>query len=58
MTTLIVINNQELFSLQLAATVDLFVTIVKLAGGEVPTDRPLDGIDMSPILFQQQEVPP
>ncbi|XP_065827633.1 arylsulfatase A-like [Oscarella lobularis] len=37
---------------ELGATVDVFVTITKLAGGQVPTDRPIDGVDMSPILFE------
>eukprot|EP00118_Oscarella_pearsei_P022434 m.259563 g.259563 ORF g.259563 m.259563 type:complete len:513 (+) comp40423_c1_seq7:3494-5032(+) len=37
---------------ELGATVDVFVTIVKMAGGEVPSDRAIDGVDMSPILFQ------
>ncbi len=35
----------------LAGTMDLFPTFVKLAGGEVPKDRVLDGVDMSPVLF-------
>jgi arylsulfatase A-like enzyme len=35
----------------LASTMDLFVTCLKLGGAEVPTDRIIDGYDMSPILF-------
>lgn len=35
----------------LAGTMDLFPTFIKLAGGEVPKDRVMDGVDMSPILF-------
>jgi arylsulfatase A len=35
----------------LAGTMDLFPTFLKLAGAEVPTDRVIDGVDMSPILF-------
>lgn len=42
--------------MQLAATVDVFVTIVKLGGGKLPTDRPIDGVDMAPILFEAGKV--
>ena len=35
----------------IGATTDLFTTIVPLAGGTVPDDRPLDGVDLSPVLF-------
>ncbi len=34
-----------------ACTMDLYNTSLKLAGAEVPTDRPLDGKDLSPVLF-------
>jgi arylsulfatase A len=40
-------------TMELAATVDIFVTIIKLGEGRVPTDRPIDGVDMSPILFEE-----
>src|SRR5258707_13834929 len=30
---------------------DLFTTAIKLAGGKVPADRPIDGYDISPALF-------
>ncbi len=36
---------------ELAGTMDLFVTCVKLAGGAVPADRVIDGVDMAPLLF-------
>ncbi|MGQ9650042.1 MAG: sulfatase family protein [Phycisphaerae bacterium] len=36
----------------LAGTMDLFPTFIKLAGGEVPRDRVIDGVDMSPVLFE------
>lgn len=36
---------------EMGSTLDLFPTIVKLAGGEVPSDRPLDGTDLAPVLF-------
>jgi arylsulfatase A-like enzyme len=35
---------------EVASTMDLYVTAVKLAGGEVPTDRPVDGYDITPLL--------
>ncbi|MBI3855301.1 MAG: sulfatase [Planctomycetes bacterium] len=35
----------------LACTMDLFTTSLKLAGAEVPADRPIDGVDLSPLLF-------
>jgi arylsulfatase A len=36
---------------ELACTMDLFTTSLTLAGVPVPKDRPIDGVDMSPILF-------
>jgi arylsulfatase A-like enzyme len=35
----------------LGATMDLYTTSVRLAGGSPPSDRPLDGHDLSPALF-------
>ena len=35
----------------LATTMDLFATALTLAGAPLPSDRPLDGTDLSPILF-------
>ena len=35
----------------IGSTTDLFTTIVPLAGGNVPGDRPLDGLDLSPALL-------
>lgn len=35
----------------LASALDLFNTSLTLAGAELPKDRPLDGVDMSPILL-------
>jgi arylsulfatase A len=34
----------------LASTMDLFTTGVKLAGGKVPDDRVIDGVDLTPVL--------
>ena len=36
-----------------AAMMDLFPTILKLAGGGAPSDRPIDGRDMWPLLAEQ-----
>ena len=40
----------------MAATVDLFPTISKLADIPLPTDRIIDGVDMAPILFEDKTV--
>jgi arylsulfatase A-like enzyme len=36
---------------EMASGMDLFNTCLKLAGAAVPNDRPIDGVDLSPILF-------
>jgi arylsulfatase A-like enzyme len=36
--------------------IDLLPTFVALAGGKVPTDRPIDGADISKILLGQRDV--
>ncbi|ETO34111.1 hypothetical protein RFI_02983, partial [Reticulomyxa filosa] len=38
-------------SFELTATYDIFTTILTIAGAPIPTDRIIDGEDMSPILF-------
>ncbi|MDI9433301.1 MAG: sulfatase [Sedimentisphaerales bacterium] len=35
----------------MGATMDLYTTILKLAGAEVPSDRVVDGLDLTPALF-------
>ena len=35
-----------------ATSMDLFVTFAELGGAKVPTDRPIDGTDISPLLFE------
>ncbi|UCG56871.1 MAG: sulfatase-like hydrolase/transferase [Phycisphaerales bacterium] len=35
----------------MGATMDLFTTILTLAGAEVPSDRVIDGLDLSPVMF-------
>ncbi len=37
-------------SMELACSMDLFTTGLKLAGAEVPSDRIIDGVDMTPIF--------
>jgi len=39
-----------------AGTMDLFPTAVKLAGGTVPKDRPMDGVDLSSLLFNGEAI--
>lgn len=34
----------------LATTMDIYATAVKLAGGNLPTDREMDGVDLSPLF--------
>jgi arylsulfatase A len=40
-----------------AITLDIMPTLLSLAGLEPPVDRPLDGVDLSPVLFKQQPLP-
>jgi len=35
--------------------VDIFPTFARIAGGKVPTDRPIDGVDQSDFFFGKQE---
>ena len=35
----------------LGATMDLYTTMLKLAGAQVPSDRVVDGLDLRPVLF-------
>ena len=37
---------------------DLFPTSIKLAGGEIPQDRPIDGVDLRGALTGAGPVPP
>lgn len=39
-----------------AGTMDLFPTAIKLAGGTVPKDRPMDGVDLSSLLFNGEAI--
>lgn len=38
-----------------AATIDVLPTIAKIAGGEVPSDRVIDGIDISEIIHGKEK---
>lgn len=42
---------------ELGTTMDLFTTFSTLAKVTLPTDRILDGLDLSPVLFEQKESP-
>lgn len=35
---------------ELVLGTDIFTTLVKIGGGEIPQDRPIDGIDIGPML--------
>lgn len=41
---------------EVATTMDLFTTFAKLAGAEPPQDRPIDGVDIAPLLFAQGKI--
>ncbi len=41
----------------MGATMDLYTTIIKLAGGQPPADRIVDGLDLSPVLFGEGPSP-
>lgn len=40
---------------QLGSTMDLFTTSLKLAGVPLPSDRIIDGKDLSPVLFTENQ---
>src|SRR5690606_5121325 len=44
-------------SLELGSTLDILPTCVKLAGGTIPDDRVLDGVDLSPVLLEGEPSP-
>ncbi|QDT33727.1 sulfatase family protein [Thalassoglobus polymorphus] len=44
-------------SLELASTMDLYTTCITLAGGKIPDDRIVDGLDISPVLFGEGKSP-
>ena len=38
---------------ELGSGMDLFTTALRLAGAAVPADRPIDGVDLTPVLLTQ-----
>jgi arylsulfatase A len=44
---------EDAVSDEVTATVDMLPTLVRVAGGEPPIDRPLDGKDIRPLLFAE-----
>ncbi len=42
---------------ELGSSMDLFTTAIALAGGRVPPDRPVDGVDLTPVLFASGSSP-
>lgn len=42
---------------EMASTMDLYVTALKLAGADVPADRPIDGFDITPLLTGKGKSP-
>ncbi len=43
--------------MELGTTMDLFSTFSKQAGAPMPTDREMDGVDLAPVLFDNEESP-
>ena len=43
--------------MDIGTTMDVFTTVVGLVGGELPEDRPIDGLDLSPVLFATDPSP-
>jgi arylsulfatase A len=41
-----------------AISIDVMPTLLSLASVPAPKDRPLDGVDLSPVLLKQQTLPP
>ena len=37
---------------EMGSTLDVFTTAITLADGEAPADRPVDSLDLTPVLFQ------
>ena len=42
----------------IAAGFDLFSTFAAIAGAEIPTDRPIDGRDLYPLMTNNNDGPP
>jgi arylsulfatase A-like enzyme len=42
---------------EVANAMDLFTTALALAGAQVPSDRPIDGVDLTPLLLEGKPLP-
>jgi len=42
---------------QIGSLMDLYTTMIKLAGQEPPTDRVVDGIDLTGVLLNSTTIP-
>ncbi len=42
---------------EIAGTIDMLPTLAGLAGGKVPNDRPIDGLDIGTLMFDSKEEP-
>jgi arylsulfatase A-like enzyme len=42
---------------ELASTMDIYTTAIELAGGEIPQDRVVDGVDLRAVLFGEGASP-
>lgn len=49
--------NAGVVSQELGCTMDIYTTSIKLAGGDVPSDRVVDGVDLRPVLFGKGSSP-
>lgn len=41
----------------IAASIDLYTTLASIGGAEIPTDRAVDGVDLSGVLFEDTPSP-
>lgn len=48
---------EPIVTAELASTLDLFTTAIRLAGAEVPEDRTIDGLDLRGLLFHGESSP-
>ena len=42
-------------SRQLGSLMDLYTTFINMAGKQIPSDRVVDGIDLTSVLFSQKQ---
>jgi len=41
----------------IGASIDLYTTLARIGGAEVPTDRAVDGLDLSGVIFEEAKSP-